>query len=190
MDYLLDKIYYGIILACLLTVSPQSRKGRREINFIMDGILSMEGQGPAGGDPLELGLALASTDTVAMDIAICRMIGIEPVGIPVLKRAKNRNVWPDGIEYPILNTEDNIIKGFKLPNTAAHLRTGRKISNKSPIITDNCVGCGECEKICLGDAVKEVDNLARITYSKCIRCYCCHEVCPENAIKLGKIKKT
>ena len=79
-----------------------------------------------------------------------------------------------------------LFKGFKLPNTAAHLLTGGKISGKSPIIKDRCVGCGECERICPGGAVTIVDNLASVTYSKCIRCFCCHEVCPENAIRLGK----
>lgn len=157
--------------------------------FIMDGILGMEGEGPGGGgDPVELGLALASTDAVAMDISVCRMIGIEPVGIPVLKRARIRNLWPEQIEYPILSPEDNPIKGFKLPNTAAHLLTGNKASNKGPIITDRCVGCGECEKICPKGAVTIVDRLAKVMHSKCIRCFCCHEICPEGAIKLGNIK--
>jgi uncharacterized protein (DUF362 family) len=157
--------------------------------FIMDGILGMEGEGPGGGgDPVELGFALASTDAVAMDISVCRMIGIEPVGIPVLKRAKIRDLWPDQIEYPILRPEDNPIKGFKLPNTASHLLTGKKASNKGPIITDKCIGCGECEKICPKGAVTVVDHLAKVMYSKCIRCFCCHEICPERAIRLGNIK--
>jgi Ni,Fe-hydrogenase III component G len=54
-----------------------------------------------------------------MDIAICEMIGIEPAGVPVLKRAKIRNLWPESVEYPLLKPEDIPINRFKLPNTAA-----------------------------------------------------------------------
>lgn len=159
--------------------------------FIMDGILGMHGQGPAGGgDPLEIGMSLASTDSIALDIAVCRLIGIEPAGIPLLKRAKIRGLWPDKIEYPLLKPEDNIIKGFKLPNTGAHLQGGKKGSVKSPVITDKCEGCGECEDICPKQAIKMVDDLAHVDYSICIRCYCCHEVCPFNAIRLENLKKT
>jgi len=156
--------------------------------YIMDGILAMEGPGPGSGDPVEMGLALASTDPVAMDLAVCRTFGIEPVGIPVLKRAKFRNLWPEKIEYPLLQPEDVIHRGFKLPSTAEHLITGKKTPKKSPIITDKCIGCGDCEEICPKEAVRVNGELAKINYSKCIRCFCCHEVCPESAIKLGTIK--
>lgn len=155
---------------------------------IMDGILAMEGPGPAGGDPIELGLTLASTDPVAMDIAVCRIFEIEPVGIPVLRRAKIRHWWPEEIEYPLLRPEDVAYKGFKLPSTAEHLITGKKVKKKSPIITDKCVGCGDCEEICPKEAVMVNGERVNIDYSKCIRCFCCHEVCPEKAIKLGTIK--
>ncbi len=153
--------------------------------FIMDGILGMHGQGPAGGgDPIEIGISLASTDFIALDIAVCRLIGIEPTGIPVLKRAKIRGLWPGKIEYPLLKPEENIIEGFNLPNTAAHLQGGGRGRVKSPVITDNCEGCCECENICPKHAIKIVDDRAQVDYSICIRCYCCHEVCPVNAIRL------
>lgn len=157
--------------------------------FIMDGVIGMQGQGPASGDPVELGCMLASADPVAMDIAVCRVLGIEPVGIPVLKRAKIRGLWPERIQFPCLRPTNVAHEEFKLPNTAAHLLNGSKPPNKSPIITEQCIGCGDCEKICPKGAVRVADELANFDYSKCIRCYCCHEICPENAIKLGTVKK-
>jgi uncharacterized protein (DUF362 family)/NAD-dependent dihydropyrimidine dehydrogenase PreA subunit len=156
--------------------------------FIMDGIVGMQGQGPGSGDPVTLGLVLASTDPVAMDITVCRILGIEPIGIPVLKRAKIRHLWPERIDYPLLKPEDITVKGFELPDTADHLLTGRKAPRKSPIITGRCTGCGDCEEICPRGAVTVNDEVARVDYSKCIRCYCCHEVCPEDAIRLGTVK--
>jgi uncharacterized Fe-S center protein len=169
-----------MLLDILTLVKPQL--------FIMDGIVGMQGQGPASGDPIALGLVMASRDPVAMDIAVCRSLGIEPVGLPVLKRAKIRKWWPDSIEYPLLRPDDVVNKNFTLPNTAGHLLTGKKPPRKSPVVTDGCIGCGECEEICPGDAVKIEDGAAHVTYSKCIRCFCCHEVCPENAIVLETLK--
>jgi uncharacterized protein (DUF362 family) len=110
--------FADMMLDILTIVKPQL--------YIMDGIMGMQGQGPGSGDPVKLDLVLASTDYVAMDIAVCKILGIEPVGIPVLKRAKVRGLWPEGIDYPILRPEDVAYKGFKLPNTADHLLTGEK----------------------------------------------------------------
>ncbi len=156
--------------------------------YILDGIIGMQGQGPGSGDPVEMGLVLASTDNVALDIAVCRILGVEPVAIPALKRAKVRGMWPERIDYPIHAPEDVAYKGFRLPNTADHLLTGKKPPRKSPVITDKCTACGACENICPKQAVAVKGRMAEITYSKCIRCFCCHEVCPEDAIVLRGVK--
>ncbi|MEE9566124.1 MAG: DUF362 domain-containing protein [Desulfobacteria bacterium] len=175
------KISFADMMLDILTISkPQL--------FIMDGILAMQGQGPASGDPVKMDLVLASTDCVALDISVCKILGVEPVGIPVLKRAKVRGLWPERIDYPIYGPEDVANKGFRLPNTADHLLTGKKPPRKSPVIMDNCVACGDCESICPKEAVKVKGQMAEVTYSKCIRCFCCHEVCPEDAIVLRSLK--
>ena len=155
--------------------------------YIMDGIIGMQGQGPGSGEPVKMDLVLASTDHVAMDIAVCKILGVEPVGIPALKRAKIRGLWPEQIDYPIQGPDDVAYEGFRLPNTADHLLTGKKPSRKSPVITDKCTACGDCENICPKDAVKVQGRLATVTYSKCIRCFCCHEVCPADAIILRSV---
>ena len=158
--------------------------------FIMDAVLGMHGQGPAGGgDAIDIGLALASKDGIAMDIAVCKLIGIEPTGIPLLKRAKIRGMWPEKIKYPLLEPDENGIKDFRMPNTASHLQGSKKVQTKSPVMTNKCIGCGECKKICPKQAIKIVDDTAVVDYTECIRCYCCHEICPLNAIKLISIKK-
>ncbi len=157
--------------------------------FIMDAVLGLHGQGPAGGgDPIEIGLAMASNDGVAMDVSACKLIGIEPAGIPLLKRAKIRGMWPEKIRYPVLKPDENRIRGFRMPTTASHLLSGKKAQSKSPVMTEKCIGCGECKSICPKQAIKLVDEMAVVNYSECIRCYCCHEVCPVDAIKLTNIK--
>ena len=157
---------------------------RPQLN-IMDGILGMEGHGPNSGDPIKMKLALASTNAMALDLAACEIINVEPVHIPVYKRAKGRGMWPKKIEYPLLEPKQVMFKRFRLPGTATHIRTGKPASNKSPIITKKCIGCGHCETIYPKGAVKVKNEKAQIDHKKCIRCFCCHEICPEGAIKLG-----
>jgi len=152
--------------------------------IVMDGIISMEGDGPAGGNPVELGLALASDNSYAIDLAVCEILNIEPVGIPTLKDAKIRKLWPKNIKYPLLNPNDVKYDTFKLPSTAGYILTGKKIPDKYPIPNNNCTACDECVKLCPKKVIKIDENIAKIDYSKCIRCYCCHEICSYNAIKL------
>jgi uncharacterized protein (DUF362 family) len=172
--------FADMMLDILTIIKPQL--------YILDGILGMQGQGPGSGDPVKMDLVLASTDYVAMDIAVCKILGVEPVAIPALKRAKVRGMWPESIDYPIHAPEDVAYRGFRLPNTADHLLTGKKPPRKSPVITDKCTACGACENICPKQAVEVKGRMAEITYSKCIRCFCCHEVCPEDAIVLRGVK--
>lgn len=152
--------------------------------FIMDGIIGMEGQGPGSGTPVNLGVLLASENPVSMDISVCRMLNIEPVGIPVLKRAKIRGLWPKEIIYPKFTPNDVKYTNFNLPSSADYLLTGKQTPPQSPIITPKCITCGLCEEICPQNAITMGSKGAKITYSKCIKCYCCHEICPEEAIDL------
>jgi len=156
--------------------------------FIMDGIVGMEGNGPGSGNPVDTGVLMVSTDAVAMDIAVCRMLGIEPVGVPTLKRAKLRGMWPGTIDHPLLSTEDVRYEGFALPLTAGRLATGKRMARRSPVITEKCTACGKCEEICPKDAITIPGDRAVIDYENCIRCFCCHEVCPDRAIRLGVLK--
>jgi len=42
---------------------------------LMDAVIGMEGPGPSGGSPRQVGLVLASSNVLAMDIAACKIIG-------------------------------------------------------------------------------------------------------------------
>jgi uncharacterized protein (DUF362 family) len=151
--------------------------------FVMDGVVGMEGNGPQNGNPVKLGVMLASTNALAMDIGVCKMLGIESVTIPTLKRAKIRGMWPSDVNYSLLRPDGVEIKGFKLPSTT------RRKTELSPLPTEKCIACSRCEEICPRGAVKVIEGRARVDYSRCIRCYCCHEVCPVDAIRLVSKKE-
>jgi uncharacterized protein (DUF362 family) len=152
--------------------------------IIMDGIIGMQGEGPSGGNPVNLGIILASENAIALDIAICNILNIEPVGVPVLKQAKIRGLWPKQISYPQLKPQDVKYDNFILPSTTNYILTGKKTPSKSPVITSLCTSCGMCQEICPKHAITNTSTETKIHYPKCIRCYCCHEICPEKAIEL------
>jgi uncharacterized protein (DUF362 family) len=152
--------------------------------IVMDGVIGMQGEGPSGGTPVDLGVMLASEDAVAMDLGVCDMLGIEPIRIPTLRQAKLRHLWPSEIQYPLLAPQDVRCTGFVLPSSADSLISSSKNHRQQPIPTEKCTACGQCVEICPKQAIQIRDHCAMVDYTKCIACYCCHEICPYEAIRL------
>ncbi len=152
--------------------------------IVMDGVIGMQGEGPSGGTPVDLGVLLASEDAVAMDLTICDMLGIEPIRIPTLRQAKLRHLWTSEIQYPLLTPQDVRYTGFLLPSSADSLMSSSKNHRQQPIPTERCTACGQCVEICPKQAIQIREHRASVDYTKCIACYCCHEICPYEAIKL------
>ena len=50
--------------------------------YIIDGIKAMEGNGPSGGTPIDMNILLFSTDPIALDATICRLVNINPELVP------------------------------------------------------------------------------------------------------------
>jgi uncharacterized protein (DUF362 family) len=59
---------------------------------IMDGITAMEGNGPGSGDPLDLGLLMASPSALAMDAVAGSIAGLGHERHPVLYQARVRDL--------------------------------------------------------------------------------------------------
>jgi len=170
----------------------------------MDGVLSMEGPGPGSGTPRKTGLVLASSNMLAIDIAVCRIIGYPAEKIPTNKDGLERGFWLKDfseIEYPLLKPDEVIIRDFvKIPFvksgnqlldflTPKPLRALWKNKNPQPRISRTvCTLCGNCVKICASAAMyfSGQGNAKQVELNKesCICCYCCHEICPSKAIEV------
>jgi uncharacterized protein (DUF362 family)/ferredoxin len=179
----------------------------------MDAIVGMEGNGPAAGNPRQVGLVMASSNLLALDVAATQIMGYPPGETPVNKEALSRKRGQEGlwlssleeIEYPGLlpsglqipdfvkipfKTSPSQFLDFILPKP---LKRWKDSFAPGPEINHQiCIRCGDCKRICNSQAISITGNgnnsEARVVidYRRCIRCFCCHEICPEKAIDVKK----
>ncbi|MCR4405790.1 MAG: DUF362 domain-containing protein [Anaerolineae bacterium] len=162
---------------------------------IMDAVVGMDGDGPSAGRPFPIGVILASTDGVALDLTATELVGIEPLSVPVLKvaarlgltsgRLQDIQLVGDAFDEARVTGFRPAKSGLDVSNIPARVRavgTGLLVVN--PRVTAACVGCGMCEENCPVQAIRVKNGRAQIDLAVCIRCYCCHELCPEHAIEL------
>jgi uncharacterized protein (DUF362 family) len=153
---------------------------------IMDGVIGMEGEGPTSGDAKKVGLILASKNGIALDIAVTKMIGINPKSIYAIKECLKRKLYPN-FKFQIIGEKFKKIE-FKLPGSHSKSRTKKLLKmlfREKPIICDTkkCIRCGLCMKHCPGKAIG-MNPFPVVERGKCIRCFCCIEICPQDAMML------
>ncbi len=169
--------------------------------FIMDGVMAMEGNGPRGGMPRLMGVIIISKDPVALDAVVCRMIGIAPENVFMLKHGHTAGlgtyldseieILGDNIEQFIKSDYQVIHKESSKPSRITPL-IDKIFVNKPFIDYAKCVKCGVCVKMCpvKPKALNWLNDDTNIPpvydYSRCIKCFCCQELCPENAIYVKK----
>lgn len=165
---------------------------------IIDGIIAMEGDGPATGGKLRnAGLILAGVDCVALDSILALIMGLEPYDILTTKEAARRNLGTADINsIKILGErlEDMRLEPFQLPTTSITKKIPRPIIEIAKnfirfypkVEHTNCSRCGVCIRACPNKAMSLSKNRIFIDYSKCISCFCCQESCAFSAIKVKK----
>lgn len=156
---------------------------------ILDGVWGMEGGGPANGRPRQVGLIAASRDAMALDMAVCELLGVPLQRFPLYLAAQKRGLLPEFVE-PVGQEMASLMKAdFEvpeldsmavLPGPLAGLMRRRMVSK--PVQQGQCSRCGECVEICPAQAVSLGKTGVSFNYERCIRCYCCQEVCPSDAI--------
>lgn len=165
---------------------------------VVDGIVAMEGDGPATGGKLRnLGLIIAGGDGVALDSVLSLIMGLNPYDIKSTKEAAKRGLGVTDINsIQILGEklEDVIVGDFKLPTTSLKrkiprpiIEIAKKLIRFYPKVDySNCNLCGACVKACPSKVISIKHNRLIIEYRGCISCFCCQEACAYSAINVKK----
>ena len=164
---------------------------------IVDGITSMEGDGPSSGIIRKMSLIMAGEDAVAIDSCLAKIIGVEPLDILVTKEAYEAKLGEaDLSNIEVLGDDLNtfIAKDFKLPQTTPLKYLPKSVINrvaslikfKPHIDIEACKRCNLCKIVCPVNCIEIEKDYCRIDYRKCVRCLCCHEVCPYKAISIKR----
>ncbi len=176
---------------------------------VMDAVVAMEGNGPRGGDPRQVGALLLSADPVALDATACRLIDLDPalVGTVTSGGESGLGVWlAEEIELVGDALDSFAVRDF-VANRSGGSTTGRGVGGplgrrirslivpRPVIVEERCTRCGTCVEVCPvepnavdwvagEDATGRERHVPVYDYAQCIRCYCCQEMCPERAIEV------
>ncbi len=173
--------------------------------YVMDGITAMEGNGPASGTPVHMGVLLLSTDPVALDSVCCSLMNLEPELVPTNVQGEKMGlgVWrEEAIEVITRDgplTLSQVGERFGKPdydvNRGKEVRRlwrqirwiSRHFQRKPYVVESRCIRCGICVEACPveGKALHLIKPSAPVyDYKKCIACFCCQEMCPAKAIQV------
>jgi len=160
---------------------------------ILDGIVGMEGNGPGSGDPIQLGLILASRDPLSLDQVVCDLLRIPRKSLMTNQVAFEEGMGRDGIEVVGERLGEIRIPRFRLPppsqpdwDLPRFLQKVLKnaLTSKPVVEEEVCNACNRCVEICPPKVLNREERGLVFDYGKCIRCFCCQEVCPEGAISI------
>jgi uncharacterized protein (DUF362 family)/Pyruvate/2-oxoacid:ferredoxin oxidoreductase delta subunit len=169
--------------------------------YVMDAVMAMEGNGPRGGTPRRMNALLLSSDPIALDATMCRMMNLDPALALTVRMGAAMGAGTylaDEIEILGDDLNDFIAPDFRVDRGPARtvkpsggLQAVRnRLVPRPYIVADKCVKCGVCVNMC-PVSPKAVDwhdgdrsHPPTYRYDRCIRCYCCQELCPESAIHL------
>jgi uncharacterized protein (DUF362 family)/Pyruvate/2-oxoacid:ferredoxin oxidoreductase delta subunit len=164
---------------------------------IADAVVCMEGDGPSAGNPKYLGLLLASTDAVALDMVAAKMMGYKDGEPEITTAAQKKGLGASSFsEIEILGKKlaELSLPKFTLPsNRFLKLIPNFLLAPIKPlvwvrpaILDGNCINCNVCVDNCPTNTIRKGEKKPSFDYTNCINCMCCHELCPEKAVFLKK----
>ncbi len=163
---------------------------------IMDGVVSMQGEGPTAGAPYNAGKILVSEDPLALDRIAIGMMGIHPDRVDILSASIKRNIGEWELDQIEVVGDASLLEKYNLPKNYKH-NTVRDYSQVKKVIDffkvvpkvnqKKCIGCNSCVDSCPVEAIDRETKL--INYDLCINCLCCHELCMSEAVDLKSNNK-
>jgi uncharacterized protein (DUF362 family)/Pyruvate/2-oxoacid:ferredoxin oxidoreductase delta subunit len=161
---------------------------------LVDAITAMEGEGPGGGDPVQVGALLAGASPLAVDTVATALVGLAPEAVwtqRVARQTGRPGCRLEEVEIVGERLEDLRVRGFRpaqptdvnfglpplLKNVLKDSLTARPVVDRQL-----CKRCGICVESCPPQAMAIAGEELRIDYRRCIRCFCCQELCPHGAL--------
>jgi len=162
---------------------------------VVDAVTAMEGNGPASGKPLPVGVLLASRDAVALDTTACAALRLPPAAVPMVRLAALAGLGTaDEAQIECVGSGLAALRAARLrPSVSRFLRyipepvfhtLTRWFRLRPGIQPPQCVKCGICAEACPRKAIHEDPRTGYpvIRPAECIVCFCCMESCPRGAI--------
>ncbi|MDR0485644.1 MAG: DUF362 domain-containing protein [Elusimicrobiota bacterium] len=162
---------------------------------LIDGILSMEGNGPSAGYIREMNLIAASDNTPLLDAVLMNAAGID---IAKNNLCRNFNIKKESLKDAEIcgsSIADFNFSNFKMPKTRIFDKLpkplvkilGKLLWIKPAINKTICAKCFLCARSCPAKTIKAgADGFPFINAKNCISCFCCHEMCPYKAVDFQK----
>jgi len=167
----------------------------------MDAVTGMEGAGPSGGKPRDIGVVIASASPYHLDSAATKIIGLSEGDSPILRESIKRGLVKPGladIELVGGSIKDFYVKDYDIPKSREHKEIKSRLlkplnrlfstyfRSRPAFIASKCVKCEICADNCPPKIIIINKDSDKPLYNpeKCIRCYCCHELCPKAAIEI------
>ena len=163
---------------------------------IVDAVVGMEGNGPNSGTPRSVGLLLAGTEPLAVDLVAADLIGLPEHLRFQEQEARRRGILavdPGMIERVGEASAATLLRPFALPESQ-DLQFGlprwlrplarRFLSPLPQADPERCISCGICRDACPPQAITITNNALKVASGRCIRCWCCRELCPHHALQV------
>ncbi len=162
------------IFARMLTDIHKSRPIRLHI---MDGILAMEGNGPANGTPIAMNVLLFSVDPVALDSVFCHLVHLNPEAVPTNSQGQVLGIGyyePEYIDVILAEMEEGSNAGALTPITMDELvaRFG------NPAFDVDRAGSRKSLLSRWSDFTTRFTRRPKIDASLCVKCGVCVNHCP------------
>jgi uncharacterized protein (DUF362 family)/Pyruvate/2-oxoacid:ferredoxin oxidoreductase delta subunit len=174
---------------------------------IVDGLIGMEGNGPALGTAVESKTIIAGRNPVYVDEVACRAMSVDPLKVKHMKLAMEQlpyrengvrllgSLKPKRFDTParsrifhlaerLIFTLNYLLYSKFTAGGDALPRRSRLRTRLPKILPTKCTGCGNCAEVCPTNAIDP--STGKINLDRCLNCMICADQCDKNAIVFNR----